>query len=103
MKELNVSNFDAEIASAEIALVDFFATWCGPCRMMAPVLEEVDLQTADVSVFKIDVDQNPALADRFAIEAVPTLLFFKKGELVKKKTGVYPRDALDLILKEVRE
>lgn len=102
MKELNISNFDAEIAAAEIALVDFFATWCGPCRMIAPVLEEVDRETGDVSVFKIDVDQNPALADRFAIEAVPTLLFFKKGELIKKKMGVYPKDALELILKEVR-
>ena len=102
MKELNISNFQTEVEKAEIALVDFFATWCGPCRMIAPVLEEVDREMSDVSVFKIDVDQNPALADQFSIEAVPTLLFFKKGELIKKKTGVYPKDALELIIKEVR-
>ncbi len=102
MKELNIANFESEVASANIALVDFFATWCGPCKMIAPVLAEVENEQSDVSVFKIDVDQNPDLADRFAIEAVPTLLFFKKGELIKKKTGLYPKDALELILKEVR-
>lgn len=103
MKELTKDTFDLAIAAEKgIALVDFWASWCGPCRMIAPVLEELDRDVADVTVMKVNVDTEPVLADRFGIEAIPTLLFFKNGELVKKKTGLYPRDALDLILREIR-
>lgn len=103
MRELTKKDFDEAIQSTDdIIIVDFWASWCGPCRMIAPVLEELDSEVADVSVMKVNVDNEPELADRFAIEAIPTLLFFKKGELVKKKTGLYPRDALDLICGEIR-
>ena len=103
MKELNQQNFNAEIQNtAGITIVDFWADWCGPCRMIAPILEELDREVADVTVMKVNVDREPALADRFAINAIPTLIFFKDGQLVKQKTGLYPRDALDLIIKEIR-
>ena len=103
MKELSAQNFDAEIqATNGITIVDFWASWCGPCRMIAPILEEVDREIPDVTVMKVNVDQEPALADRFGINAIPTLIFFKDGKLVKQKTGLYPRDALDLIIKEIR-
>ncbi len=103
MKELTKLNFDAEIQNTSgIAIVDFWADWCGPCRMIAPILEEVDREIADVTVMKVNVDKEPALADRFSINAIPTLVFFKDGQLVKQKTGLYPRDALELIIKEIR-
>ena len=102
MRELNNSNFDAAIRETEgLVLVDFWASWCGPCRMIAPTLEELDREIDGFTVCKVNVDENPALADRFGIEAIPTLLFFKNGELVKKKMGLYPKDALLLILKEL--
>ncbi len=103
MKELTLQNFDTEIQNtSDIAIVDFWADWCGPCRMIAPVLEELDREVSDVTVMKVNVDKEPALADRFGINAIPTLIFFKNGQQVKQKTGLYPRDALDLILKEIR-
>ena len=103
MKELTKLNFDSEIQNAAgITIVDFWADWCGPCRMIAPILEKVDREVSDVTVMKVNVDKEPALADRFAINAIPTLLFFKDGNLIKQKTGLYPRDALDLIIKEIR-
>lgn len=103
MKQLTSQNFDAEIQNtAGISIVDFWADWCGPCRMIAPILEALDNEVADVTVMKVNVDQEPVLADRFGINAIPTLIFFKDGKPVKQKTGLYPRDALDLIIKEIR-
>ena len=103
MKELTLNNFDTEIQNTSgIAIVDFWADWCGPCRMIAPILEEIDKEVEDVTVMKVNVDKEPALADRFGINAIPTLIFFKDGEIAKQKTGLYPRDALDLIIKEIR-
>ncbi|MBR3836925.1 MAG: thioredoxin [Clostridia bacterium] len=103
MRELTNKTFDATIRETEgLVLVDFWASWCGPCRMIAPVLEELDQEVEGFSVCKVNVDENPELADRFQIEAIPTLLFFKNGELVKKKMGLYPKDALQLIIKELQ-
>ena len=102
MKEIKTNEFDAFLARTDdLVLVDFWASWCGPCRMIAPVLEELDGEMEGLTVVKVNVDEEPALADRFAIEAIPTLLFFRKGELLKKKMGMYPKDALQLILKEL--
>ena len=80
------------------ALVEFGATWCGPCRMQAPVLAAIADKQPDMAVATVDVDQQPELASRFAIRSVPTLLVVVKGEVVERLTGFHPEAALTAIL-----
>ncbi len=82
----NSENFK-ELVSEGLVLVDFFATWCGPCKMLSPVLEEVANERPDVKVVKIDVDQEPDLAQAFNIMSIPTLLLFKDGQKVASAMG----------------
>ncbi len=87
-------NFDKEIASG-VTLVDFWATWCGPCRMQAPILEAFEAEMgAQIKVAKVDVDENPEIAYRYQIASIPTLMLFKDGEPVAKRVGVQSIDAL---------
>lgn len=82
-------------------LVDFFATWCGPCQMQAPILSEVkDVVGDQADIIKIDVDKNNALAERYAIRSVPTLVLFKKGEVVWRKSGVGQKDELTALINQ---
>jgi thioredoxin 1 len=87
---LNESNFDQAISeSPGPILVDFFASWCGPCRMIAPVLDEIAKEQGDVvKIAKVDVDNSPTLSSRFGIRNVPTLLFFKGGEVKDQVVGL---------------
>jgi len=102
MKQLNSENFNTFLQETEgLVLIDFWAQWCGPCRMIAPVLEEIDSELDTVSVAKVDVDANPDLADRFGIEASPTLIFFRNRQMVQKKPGLYPKDGLMLIIRDL--
>lgn len=86
---LTSENFDAAIRDADKpVLVDFFATWCGPCRMLAPVLEEIAAGHADtLTVGKVNVDDAPDLAARYGVVSIPTLILFRGGEAVKKTIG----------------
>jgi thioredoxin 1 len=87
---LNDGNFDEEVTrSTKPVLVDFWAEWCGPCKLIAPLLDEIAKEKGDaVKVAKVDVDQNQSLSARYNIRAIPTLLFFKDGQLRDQVTGM---------------
>ena len=75
-------------------LVDFYADWCGPCRMQGPTLEELEKENANLSVLKVNVDDNPDLADAFGVQSIPMLLIFKDAKIVKKFIGLTPKAKL---------
>jgi len=87
--EINETNFESEVLqSHQPVLVDFWAEWCGPCRMLAPLLDEIAGEQAGVKIAKVNVDHHPALAARFGIQSIPTLLYFLDGELKDKTVGL---------------
>ena len=89
------TNFSELLQDSKLVIVDFWATWCGPCRMLSPILDEVEEEIADqISVVKVNVDDADELAARYRIMSIPTLLFFKNGELVDKTVGAMPKPAL---------
>lgn len=90
----SVKEFDEVIAEGKV-LVDFFAVWCGPCKMIAPVLEEIADERDDIIIVKVDVDETPDLARRYGIMSIPTLLLFKDGQLVSKTMGYQDKDSLN--------
>lgn len=93
--ELNESNFDAYVQENRIAIVDCWAPWCGPCRRMVPIIEELAGELAGkVGVAKLNTDENQAIAIRFNINAIPTLLVFKDGVLVDQLVGLRPKEAI---------
>ncbi len=86
--------FSQEISQG-LVLADFWATWCGPCRMIAPVLEELDAEMGDkVKIVKLDVDENQETAAKYGVMSIPTLILFKDGEIVDKVVGYRPKEAL---------
>ncbi len=102
MAEITITeqNFDEEVLRSDIpVLLDFWAEWCGPCRMLAPVVAEIAReQEGKVKVGKVNVDEQPALAGRYGISSIPTILVFKNGEAVKASVGVRPKaQLLDLL------
>lgn len=85
-------NFQKEVMNAEKpVLLDFFADWCGPCRMVAPIVEEISQERTDIQVGKINVDEQPELAARFQVASIPTLVVMRGGKIVKQMVGARPK------------
>jgi len=98
--EINMANFSAEVLEAkETVLVDFWAPWCGPCRMQAPVLEKFAEANPDVKVVKINVDDNQELAMEYKIMSIPSLIVFKNGEAVNMAVGLQSKNALEELVR----
>ena len=94
--EITEANFESEVLQSKLpVLVDFWAEWCGPCKMVAPLLDEIATELAGrVKVAKIDVDSNPVLAARYGIQSIPTLLYFAGGEIRDQTVGVTGKKAI---------
>lgn len=99
---LNKGNFDETISANKVVLVDFWATWCGPCRMLAPVLDQVAAEVPDVCIAKVDVDENQELAQRFNVASIPTLVYFKNGKVVEMSQGLTGKDAIKAVLAKLK-
>ena len=99
--QLNEQNFEQEVSRADLpVLVDFWASWCGPCRMLSPVIAEIAEEYAGkVKVGKVNVDEQPNLANRYGIASIPTVMLFKNGEVVSTSLGYRPKDELETMLK----
>ena len=95
-------NFDKEIESGVVVVVDFFATWCGPCKMLAPVMEEVEREMVDVKFLKIDVDQEEELARRFGVMSIPTIIVFKDGNIKGQNVGFMTKDEIIDMINSVK-
>jgi thioredoxin 1 len=93
--------FSELIASDQPVLVDFFATWCGPCKMMQPILEDTARQLGDrIKIIKVDVDRNPLAASKFQVRGVPTLILFQNGQVIWRQSGVVPAHQLVKVISE---
>ena len=93
---LSKDNFKEEVLESKVpVLVDFWATWCGPCQTMGPLVEEIAEERADIKVCKLDVDQEPELARQYRVMSIPTFLVFKEGEVVKRDMGVMSKEEVE--------
>ena len=92
---INDQNKFNEFIKEGTVLIDFFATWCGPCKMLSPVIEQVEREHPELKVVKVDVDEAPAIAAKYGIQAIPTLFLLKDGKLVDKRMGYINKNQLE--------
>jgi thioredoxin 1 len=93
-------NFESEVTNSEKpVLLDFWASWCGPCRMLSPIVEEVAQESVDAKIGKVNVDEQPELASKYNIMSIPTLLVLKNGEVINSAIGVQPKSAILSLIK----
>jgi thioredoxin 1 len=99
IKALTSENFEAEVLKeSKTVLIDFWASWCGPCRMLSPVVDQIAEERQDIKVCKVNIDEQPELAQKFGIMSIPTLLVFRGGKQVNSSVGVRPKqDILNLL------
>ena len=103
IKHTNENDFNKDvIENKKLVIIDFFATWCMPCQMLAPIFEEVSNRYEDIDFFKIDIDQNPNLVKQFEIDSVPTLVFMKEGKVLNQEIGVRGLKEFDEIIQKLK-
>lgn len=98
-KKLNEQNFEQEVLKQDLALVDFYADWCGPCKMMAPIIDAIANERQDITIGKVNVDENPVLSSQYKIMTIPTIIVFKNGEIANQISGLRSKDQLLDLLK----
>lgn len=97
---LTKENFENEVLKADqTVLVDFWATWCGPCKMIAPIIEEIANERSDIKVCKVNVDEQGELSIKYGVMSIPTLMIFKNGEAVQTAIGYRPKEEIEALLK----
>ena len=97
--EITKENFKSEVTDAKGAvLLDFWAPWCGPCRMLTPILDEVAASRPDLKVGKVNIDEQPELAAQFGVQSIPTLIAFKDGQKTKESVGLVPHEMVERLL-----
>ena len=97
-KIINENEFENEVLKKPVALVDFYADWCGPCKVMGPIVDEIANEKTDVNVVKVNIDEAMNLSKQYQVVSIPTLCVFKNGELVKKFVGVTEKEDIEELL-----
>ncbi len=99
---ISEKDFESVVVNSEVpVLIDFWATWCGPCKMMSPVVHQIAEENPQIKVVSVDVDQEPALAQQFKIMSIPTLVLFNQGKAVQQMIGVQPKAVIENLIKSV--